>query len=98
MSFRRKQNAKDKWASYCQRQIVLVEATGLPAGVFRSEDSLEEFLRGGVFQAGPRTWRLTEMPDSALAALEKLIESVFDFQHSYAALTDERMRRFKRYA
>jgi hypothetical protein len=70
VSFRRVQNAHDKWASYCQSQVSLIEATGLPNEVFRSDDSLQEFLRNGAFQAGAQTWRLGDMPDTAFMALE----------------------------
>ena len=97
MSFRRVQNAQDKWESYCQRQVALFEATGLPDEILRKEDLLQEFLRCGTFQAAAERLLLSEMSDVSFLALEKFIEPVFDFQHSYPALTDERFRRFKRY-
>ena len=98
MSFRRIQNAQDKWESYCQRQAALVEATGLPDEVFRREDLLQEFLRCGVFQKGAERLLMSEMSDASFLALERFVEPVFDFQQAYPALTDERFRRFKRYA
>ena len=97
MSFRRTQNSQDKWESYCQRQRSLVDATELPKEVFRRDDQLQEFLRSGMFQAGEQTWLISEMQDAAFLALEKFIEPVFDFQHAYPALANERFRRFKRY-
>jgi hypothetical protein len=97
MSFRRVQNAKDKWAGYCHKQRALVEATGLPGELFRKDDLLQKFLRVGVFQTAAKKYSLSELPDEAFVALERFIEPVFDFQHSYPALAAERLRRFQRY-
>jgi hypothetical protein len=75
-----------------------VEATGLPKEIFRRDDLLQEFLRCGTFRKGAEIWLISEMSDTAFLALEKFIEPVFDFQHAYPSLTDERLRRFKRHA
>ena len=61
MSFRRVQNAKDKWAGYCDKQRALVVATGLPGELFRKDDPLQEFLRVGVFQTAAKKYSHSEL-------------------------------------
>jgi len=75
-----------------------VRATGLPEELFRRADVLEDFLEHGLFRSGEGAERaLSEISDDAFLALEKVVNGYFDFQQSYPAFCQERLRRFQRY-
>jgi hypothetical protein len=98
MSFRRAQNTHDQWMSYCQEHKGVLQATGLPAQLFRRADVLEDFLQHGSFRdtTGSEA-SLSKIPDVAFLSLEKFINGYFDFQDSFPALQQERFRRFQRH-
>ncbi len=98
MSFRRTNNTHDQWLSYCQEQETALHATGLPAELFRRADLLQGFLRDGTFRpADGGEVFLTQIPDTSFLALEEFINGYFDFQDTFPALQQERLRRFQRY-
>ena len=73
-------------------------ATGLPEKLFRRADVLEDFLEHGRFRSVDDTeTELSEISDAAFLALEQIVNGYFDFQQSYPAFCQERLRRFQRF-
>jgi len=98
MSFRRTQNAHDQWVSYCQKHECAVNATGLPADLFRRAELLQRFLEDGSFlPASSQEVLLSQIPDTSFIALEQFINGYFDFQGAFPALQKERLSRFQRH-
>jgi hypothetical protein len=83
---------------YCEAHRGDLQASGLPAELFRRESVLEEFLEYGRFcdALGEET-TFAEMTDQSFLALEQFVNGFFDFQDGYPAWQNERFRRFQRY-
>lgn len=78
MSFRRKMNRHEAWASYCEEHNVLLEQIGLHPSVTRTESAFREFATSGTVDGVLVSPRAGELGDEDFWKLHTFIQSYFD--------------------
>ncbi len=86
MAFLRGSNRHDSWLQFCRLEQESLAGTGIPVGIYHSEDRFRDLLRDGAAAGQGAAVALVDLSVEHWAALERFVAVFFREYESYAPL------------